>query len=209
MSYRTSIVVASKSPSLVIISALAKTYIYNNKILTKSFSLLLTAIVQKAYRINIIVYTRAKCLLTIFVVFIDYRELIGSIVAILNGITLWYQLVAKYLLYKVICIIVSRVLKRVLSLPKSFLIDTILQRNLYITVYNWEGVHNKAQGSYSVVYSRSSTFLYLDISRLQIFIIVLTAYNKVFYTLSSTQLAVLQEQVQLYKSITSPALQPL
>jgi len=45
MSYRTNIVVVSKSPSLVIISALAKTYIYNNKILIKSFSLLLTAIV--------------------------------------------------------------------------------------------------------------------------------------------------------------------
>lgn len=45
MSYRTSIVVVSKSPSLVINSALAKTYIYNNKILTKSVSLLLIAIV--------------------------------------------------------------------------------------------------------------------------------------------------------------------
>lgn len=195
MSYRTSIVVVSKSPSLVINSALATTYIYNNKILTKSFSLLLTAIVQKAYRINIIVYTRAQCLLTIFVVFIDYRELIGSIAAILNGITLQYQLVAKYLLYKVICTIVSRVLKRVLSLPKSLLIDTILQRNLYITICNWEGVHNEAQGSYSVVYSRSSTSVHLDISRLRIFIIVLTAYNKVFYTLSSTQLAVLQVRI--------------
>lgn len=161
MSYRTSIVVVSKSPSLVINSALAKTCIYNNKILTKSVSLLLTAIVQKAQRINnkiiilIIVYTRAKCLLTIFVVFIDYRELIGTIAAILNGITPWYQLEAKYLLYKVICTIVSRVLKRVLSLPKSFLIDTILQRNLYITICNWEGVHNEAQGSYSVVYSET------------------------------------------------------
>lgn len=192
MSYRTSIVVVSKSPSLVINSPLATTYIYNNKILTKSFSLLLTAIVQKAYRMNIIVYTRAQCLLTIFVVFIDYRELTGSIAAILNGITLQYQLVAKYLLYKVICTIVSRVLKRVLSLPKSFLIDTILQRNLYITICNWEGVHNEAQG---VVYSRSSTSVHLDISRLRIFIIVLTAYNKVFYTLSSTQLAVLQVRI--------------
>lgn len=195
MSYRTSIVVVSKSPSLVINSALATTYIYNNKILTKSFSLLLTAIIQKAYRINIIVYTRAQCLLTVFVVFIDYRELIGSTAAILNGITLQYQLVAKYLLYKVICTIVSRVLKRVLSLPKSFLIDTILQRNLYITICNQEGVHNKAQGSYSVVYSRSSTSVHLDISRLRIFIIVLIAYNKVFYTLSSTQLAVLQVRI--------------
>lgn len=45
MSYRTSVVVVSKSPSLVKNSALAKTYIYNNKILTKSVSLLLTAIV--------------------------------------------------------------------------------------------------------------------------------------------------------------------
>lgn len=198
MSYRTSIVVVSKSPSLVIFPLqLRHISIIYYKILTKSFSLLLTAIVQKAYRINIIVYTRAKCLLTIFVVFIDYRELIGSIVAILNGITLWYQLVAKYLLYKVICTIVSRVLKRVLSLPKSFLIDTILQRNLYITICNWEGIHNKAQGSYSVVYSRSSTSLYLDISRLEIFIIVLTAYNKVFYTLSSTQLAVLQVRIDI------------
>lgn len=197
MSYRTSIVVKSKSPSSVMNSALAKTCIYNNKILTKSVSLLLTAIVQKAQRINneiiilIILYTRAKCLLTIFVDFIDYRELIGNIAATLNGITLWYQLVAKYLLYKVICTIVSRVLKRVLSLPESFLIDTILQRNLYITICNWEGVHNEAQGSYSVVYSRASTSVHLDILRLRIFIIVLTAYNKVFYTLSSTQLAVL------------------